>query len=185
MTAGDPSATSALALGAHPITAVYSDDANNAPSTSPVLNQLVNAPTGGATSTALSSSINPSQLGQSVTFTATVSGSSPTGSVQFFNGIASLGNASLNGGVATLSTSRLTAGMHSITAVYSGDANDMTSTSPAVIQTVNAVVIPAPPAPSQPIPTLSEWGFILLSVLIGVFGLLLRRRHSERGATRQ
>jgi hypothetical protein len=35
MTAGDPSATSALALGAHPITAVYSDDANNAPSTSP------------------------------------------------------------------------------------------------------------------------------------------------------
>jgi hypothetical protein len=56
MTAGDPSATSALALGAHPITAVCSDDANNAPSTSPVLNQLVNAPTGGATSTALSSS---------------------------------------------------------------------------------------------------------------------------------
>jgi hypothetical protein len=173
-------ATSALALGAHPITAMYSGDANNAPSTSPVLNQLVNAPTGGATTTALSSSINPSQLGQSVTFTATVSGSSPTGSVQFFNGIASLGNASLSGGVATLSTSSLTAGMHSITAVYSGDANDMTSTSPAVIQTVNAVVIPPPPAPSQPIPTLSEWGFILLSVLIGVFGLLLRRRHSER-----
>jgi hypothetical protein len=79
MTAGDPSATSALALGAHPITAVYSDDANNAEYFT-ILNQLVNAPTGGATSTALSSSINPSQLGQSVTFTATVSGSSPTGS---------------------------------------------------------------------------------------------------------
>jgi len=169
-------ATSALALGAHPITAVYSGDANNAPSTSPVLNQLVNAPTGGATTTALSSSLNPSRLGQSVTFTATVSGSSPTGSVQFFNGMASLGNASLNGGAATLSTASLTAGTHSITAVYSGDANDMTSTSPAVIQTVNAVVILPPPAPSQPIPTLSEWGFILLSALIGVFGWSLRRR---------
>jgi hypothetical protein len=35
--------------------------------------------------------VNPSTVGQSVTFTATVTGASPTGTVQFKNGAANLG----------------------------------------------------------------------------------------------
>jgi hypothetical protein len=43
----------------------------------------------------------------------------------------------LSGGVATLTTSALTSGGHAITAVYSGDSNNITSTSAPLTQTVN------------------------------------------------
>jgi len=85
-----------------------------------------------ATATAVSSSVNPSEFGQSVTFTATVISiaGTPTGSVQFKDGGVNLGAAqALNaGGVAQLTTSSLTTGPHAITADYSGDANFLTST---------------------------------------------------------
>ncbi len=75
-----------------------------------------------ATATAVSSSLNPSLLGQSVTFTATVTspGGTPTGTVQFKDGVNNLGTAvTLNGsGQATFTTSSLTAGTHTISAVY-------------------------------------------------------------------
>jgi hypothetical protein len=85
------------------------------------------------TTTNLSSSANPSEAGQSVTFTATVSSAAgtPTGTVQFkvdgsSTGIAPVG---LNGsGVAAFSTSALTAGPHAVTADYSGDTNFATRT---------------------------------------------------------
>src|SRR5438128_9574212 len=83
------------------------------------------------TITALLSSVNPSSFGQSVTFTATVTSGAgtPTGTVQFKDNGANLGPGSaLNGsGVATFSTSSLTAGTHTITADYSGDANFLNS----------------------------------------------------------
>ena len=85
-----------------------------------------------ASATAVSSSANPSNAGQSVTFTATVTSSAgvPTGTVQFKDGGTNLGAPqALNGsGVATFTTSSLTAGVHAITAEYSGDANFLTST---------------------------------------------------------
>jgi hypothetical protein len=74
---------------------------------------------------ALSSSINPSDFGQSVTFTATVSSGSgtPTGTVQFKDGGTNLGSAqALTNGTAQLTTSALASGTHVITADYSGDA---------------------------------------------------------------
>ena len=78
-----------------------------------------------STSTAVGSSLNPSLLGQSVTFTATVTsaGGTPTGTVQFKDGVNNLGTpVTLNGsGQATFTTSSLTAGTHTISAVYSGD----------------------------------------------------------------
>jgi len=85
------------------------------------------------TSTAVTSSLNPSNLGQSVTFTATVSssaGGTPTGTVQFKDGGTNLGAAApLNAsGVAQFTTSALTAGSHTITADYSGDSSFLTST---------------------------------------------------------
>lgn len=92
------------------------------------------------TSTALVSSGSPSDYGDPVTFTATVTSSSttPTGSVEFFDGAASLGTRPLDvGGVAALTTSDLPAGLRSITATYNGDATHATSTSAPLAHTVN------------------------------------------------
>ncbi|HSU44995.1 MAG TPA: Ig-like domain-containing protein [Casimicrobiaceae bacterium] len=171
-------ATSALTQGSHAITAVYGGDVNNASSTSPVLTQIVNASAVGATTTALTSSLNPSTLGQAVTFTATVTGASPTGSVQFFNGASSLGTTTLAGGTATLTTSALTQGTHAITAAYSGDASNAASTSPAVQQVVNAGGGPPPPPGTvQPIPTMSELALLLLGALVAAGGVAGMRRY--------
>ena len=81
-------------------------------------------------STTISSSVNPSTFGQIVTFTAMVSSPSgtPTGSVQFQDKGVNLGSPQpLVGSSATLSSSSLTAGPHTITAEYSGDANFLKS----------------------------------------------------------
>lgn len=88
-------------------------------------------------SVALVASLNPSIVGQAVTFTATVSGSSPTGMVTFKDGATTLGTGTLSGGQATLSTSALTSGTHAITAVYGGDTSNSSSTSSVLSQTVN------------------------------------------------
>ncbi len=128
---------STLSVGTHNITAAYSGDGNFSGSTSPVLSQVVQQ---GNTSTALTSSLNPSTESQSVTFTATVSsavGLTPTGTVKFVDGTTILGTLVLNGaGVATFTTSTLSVGTQSITAVYSGDANNDPSTSPVLNQVV-------------------------------------------------
>src|SRR5207253_1998526 len=131
--------TSGLGAGVHSITAVYGGDASFASSTSPVLTQTVGK---AASSTAVASSNNPSIIGTAVTFTASVT--SPvtgtlTGTVTFQDGTSALGTGTLSGGAATFITSGLTAGTHSITAVYSGDANFAGGTSPALMQTVNRV----------------------------------------------
>jgi len=124
----------ALAVGTHSITAVYSGDANYLGSTSAAVSQTVNKM---ATSVTLASSANPSAAGQAVMFTATLSSSSATGTVQFLDGATSLGTASVAGGSATLTVPTLAVGTHSITAVYGGDANYLGSTSAAYSQTVN------------------------------------------------
>jgi hypothetical protein len=125
--------TSSLAVGTHSITAQYSGDGTHTGSTSPALLQTVNTV---PTTTTLASSDNPSRTGRPVTFTATVSPSTATGTVQFFDGSISLGTVSLSGGQASLTTSSLSAGKHSITALYSGDANFASSTSAVLSQNV-------------------------------------------------
>jgi hypothetical protein len=93
------------------------------------------------TTTLLTSSLNPSNVGDSVTFTATVTATTgvPTGVVSFYDGNTLLGNGTLNGSaVATFTTSTLAAGSHPITAFYNGDVNDGTSTSAVVTQVVNS-----------------------------------------------
>jgi hypothetical protein len=97
------------------------------------------------TSTAVLSSINPSIVGQTVTFEATVSvlapgAGTPTGYVEFFDGTTSLGTAALSTTVpfkASISTSVLSVGSHSVTAKYLGDGNFKYSTSSILLQTVN------------------------------------------------
>ncbi|PYY21555.1 MAG: hypothetical protein DMG62_17695, partial [Acidobacteria bacterium] len=91
-----------------------------------------------SSSIAFTSSQNPSMVGISVTFTATVSSprGTPTGTVTFNNGNSSLGTAPLASGQTAFSASMLALGTHSITAVYSGDTNFLSSTSSALSQMV-------------------------------------------------
>src|SRR6185437_14138395 len=83
--------------------------------------------------------LNLSTVGDSVTFTAAVTGtgSTPTGTVKFFDGTSTIGTGTLSAGQATLTTSALTAGSHPITAVYQGDSTFNPSTSAVVTQTVD------------------------------------------------
>src|SRR5207249_548682 len=93
----------------------------------------------GASTTTVLSSLNPSGFGQSVTFTATVSGSgpTPTGTVTFKDGTTALATNALTSGQATFTTATLSGGSHSMTAVYNGDIDYNSSTSSALTQTVN------------------------------------------------
>jgi Big-like domain-containing protein len=124
----------ALAVGSHSITALYSGDFNFAGSTSAALSQAVNS---AVTTTAVSSSLNPSVYAQNVTFSAAVSPAIATGTVQFQDGVTALGSAAISGGKASFSTSSLVVGSHSITAAYAGDSNFGASTSTTLSQVVN------------------------------------------------
>jgi subtilase family serine protease len=85
------------------------------------------------TTTAISSSSGSVNQGTSVTFTATVSPSTATGTVTFnVNSTTSLGNGTLSGGTATLMTTALPPGTDDVTANYNGDLSDAGSTSSAV-----------------------------------------------------
>jgi hypothetical protein len=94
-----------------------------------------------ASTTALVSDLNPSSDGSLVTFTASVAGLSPTGTVTFNDGVMALGTATLSGGIASFSTGALSVGYHNITAIYGGDGNNSPSASAPLIQTVNASTI--------------------------------------------
>jgi hypothetical protein len=89
------------------------------------------------------SSNNPSLVGQSVMFTATVRGSAVgappgTGSVTFKDGATVLSTGALDAnGQSTFTTSSLVAGTHPITVDYPGDGYYVAGTSMPVIQTVN------------------------------------------------
>jgi hypothetical protein len=129
--------TTVLTPDNHSITANYSGDTNFSASSSPTLTQTVNL---GTSSTAVTSSANPSSFGQAVTFTATVSGLvvEPTGTVTFMDGATTLGTGNLNAsGQATFTTSTLAVGSHSISAVYGGNSFYNSSTSNLLIQTVS------------------------------------------------
>lgn len=134
---GQASYTSAaLTVGAHPINAQYGGDGTHAASNAVPLQQQVNAI---VTTTALVSSVNPSASGQSVSFTATVSGgTTPAGSVGFYDGAVLLNTVALDGaGQATLSTAALGVGGHNITALYlPADTTHAGSVSPALNQIV-------------------------------------------------
>ncbi|HYL66467.1 MAG TPA: Ig-like domain repeat protein, partial [Nitrosopumilaceae archaeon] len=132
--------SSSLSVGTHTITAAYSGDTNDIPSSS-ALTQIINQITLTTTATTLTSSQNPSTIGSSVTFTATVSPSTATGTVQFNDSSTILGTGVVSSGHATFTTSSLSAGSHNIVAKYLGDTNDATSTSAQLAQTVNQVTI--------------------------------------------
>jgi CSLREA domain-containing protein len=117
-------ATFTMTSGTAPCTVIY-DQGGNSNYNPATVTESVTAQKA-ATTTAVTSSVNPSNFGQTVTFTATVSSSAgtPSGTVQFKSDGASVGSpVSLVNGVAQLTTSSLSAGTHTITADYAGDAN--------------------------------------------------------------
>ena len=130
--------TSFATVGTYSITAQYSGDSNNTGSLSAILSEKIIA----STTTTLVSSLNPSLVGQAVTFTATVSssaGAPPNGeTITFKNGSAVLGTAPLSAGKAMITTSLLPAGVFTITASYPGDSNFAASNSPGLRQVVNS-----------------------------------------------
>jgi len=94
-----------------------------------------------ATQTTVESSANPSNFGEAVTLTATVTSASslkPTGTVTFFRDGVSMGRFPLTEGVAQLTTTRLPLGSVTITATYNGSDLFIISTSPPLMQTVQA-----------------------------------------------
>ena len=115
-----------LLAGDHDITASYSGDSRFASSVSPVLIQTVRK---ADTTTAVSSSVSPSVLGQPVTFVAAVTvippgAGAPTGTIDFKDGDTVVQTVPLNAqGQAAFTTASLTPGNHTITAMYSGDAS--------------------------------------------------------------
>jgi hypothetical protein len=129
--------TSSLAVGTHSIVAAYLGDSNNPAANSPPLSQVVSQ---AATTTTVTSSLNPSTYGKPVRFTAAVSfanGNPPNGeSVDFHDGQTKLGTETLTNGTATFATPKLKAGVHHIWASYAGDANLLGSDSAALRQVV-------------------------------------------------
>jgi hypothetical protein len=126
--------TSALPMGANHIMAVYGGDSNLVGSKSKRVNQVVSK-----AATALASSQNPSSLGQSVIFTASVTpqySGTVEGYVTFYDGTTLLKTEYLSGGVARYTTSTLKSGSHTITATYDGNV-DFDGSSASLIQTVN------------------------------------------------
>jgi hypothetical protein len=93
-----------------------------------------------ASTTTLTSSANPSVVGQQVTFTATVSGTGgiPTGETVIFNidGTNDVSSAVLIEGVATFTTDMLGAGPHTVSVAYAGDPTFDSSRSGTLTQTV-------------------------------------------------
>jgi hypothetical protein len=93
------------------------------------------------TTTSVTSNLNPSSFGQLVIFTAAVSPvnsgvGTPTGSVTFKDGGATLGTIPLNGSGQAAGSTTLPAGSHSITAEYNGDFDFNSSVSPPLTQLV-------------------------------------------------
>jgi hypothetical protein len=79
--------------------------------------------------TTLVSSRNPATIGTAVTLTATVSSGATTrsGYVDFFDGDTELGGSVVSSNTATLTTSGMSLNSNSLTAIYSGDSDDLES----------------------------------------------------------
>jgi hypothetical protein len=82
--------------------------------------------------TVLAVSANSAVPNQQLTFTATVTGINPTGSVSFVSGSTTLGTATVTNGTASLSASFAAVGTYPVTAAYAGDSNNLASVSSVV-----------------------------------------------------
>jgi autotransporter-associated beta strand protein len=124
----------------HQVTAIYSGDSNFSGSTG-MVTHIVNQAN---TITTVTGSANPSVFTLPVTFTAVLAavspgGGTPTGTVIFKDGMATMAMANLDStGKATFTTAALSLGSHFITAIYNGDVNFKGSTSSPLVHSVTS-----------------------------------------------
>jgi len=117
------------------------------------------------TTTSLTVSANSVGTGTIVNLVATVLGDAPTGTVNFVdNGLPLSCSPALlvvgtTSSTATCATTFTSAGTHSITAIYSGDATFAQSTS-----SIAAIAVSLP---VEPTPMLSPWMMLLLGGIVG------------------
>jgi arabinan endo-1,5-alpha-L-arabinosidase len=135
--------STALAAGAHSLTAAYGGNTSYSASTSSAKTLTVTVPTQQST-LALTASAPTATQGLPVELVATVaavsgSGSAvPTGTVTFVNSATTLGTAWVDStGVANFTSTKLPVSADSITASYSGDATYGVSTASAVSVSIN------------------------------------------------
>jgi len=139
-----------LSAGTHTIKASYLGDGNYAGSVSAIISVTIAQVTPVLT---VSSSLNPSQPTDGVTFTATLTPVSQGGTLMILDGqnIVS-GPSTWTPGRVTVTTGTLTVGRHSITATWSGDANVAAGTSTALTQTVQGATTTLVSAGAGPFP---------------------------------
>jgi uncharacterized delta-60 repeat protein len=120
-----------LAVGWHPLRAVYPGSTLFLSSKSTWLTEMVQR---ASTTVSLSASSTRPAVGANVTFMALVKprySGAPTGTVTFKEGTRILGTAVVSGGgLGTLTTTFTTAGLHLITATYAGNGSFLGATSP-------------------------------------------------------
>jgi hypothetical protein len=173
-----------LAAGTYNVVAVYTGDANFAPSTSSSQSVTINQAT---TTTTPTVAANPAAIGVPDTLTATLgslpAGTAPTGTVTFTDtttsttlGTAPVSQVIVNQGgspviqfVATLSaTFTLPLGTHNLSATYNGDANFATSTGTSSVTVVNATTTTV--TTSDPNPTANPPSSVTLTAAVSSAG---------------
>jgi len=104
------------------------------------------------TTSLIASPLSSGYDGNAVTFTATVSGNAPAGTVSFTDSGASIGcdavslsSGSVNARKAACNTSNLALGSHSITAAYAGNGSTAPSASSALPYAIKSPTAPNPP----------------------------------------
>ena len=149
----DAARVPALTPGTHVVAARYLGDAAHAESAASVEQHVVAAPT----ATTLAIDPNPSELGDSVTLTASVEAPDagtfvPSGSVSFSTGAVDLGEAGIDGnGTAVLVTDALPLGSATVEAGYGGDLRFAGSTGAAVASVGDDVTATQLAADANPI----------------------------------
>lgn len=117
-----------LIVGSHSLTVHYSGDVDfSALTSAPVIHVVTKASSTGVVTTTVTSSLNPSIYGDTVTLSISVTSSvgiQPTGTVSVADGANNLGTLTLNAsGNASITIPVFTAGTHNIVVTYSGDSN--------------------------------------------------------------
>jgi hypothetical protein len=129
---------SSQVVGAHSITAKYQGSLKFNPSMSAPINQVVNM---ALTTTSVASSLNPAGIHKSVTYTATMTGQyggAVAGTVMFQDGGSTIATVAVANNRAAFSATYTRGGIHAISAVYSGNANNVASTSATLTEYVAA-----------------------------------------------
>jgi hypothetical protein len=159
------------AVRTYTLQAKYAGDSNSSPATSNAITIIVQQ---AATTTSLTTSASTSTVGQNLTLTAGVAstGANITGSISFMDGGNLIGSAALSAnGTATFTTSSLTVGLHTLTAVYTGDTNHAASLpSPSLSELIVQAASVA--LTSSLNPSISGTNVVFTATVLGVGSLI-------------